>query len=137
MLISDFAQVTGLTRDTVRFYVRQGLLRPKTDGKGGRNPYQIFSDEDVQIAEFIRVAQSLGMPLKEIASLNAARREGTATRERSIEVLGAQLNLLQTKAMELERMSDYLRAKIVWLSSGEQGAQPEFKDYSNGYRLGK
>jgi DNA-binding transcriptional MerR regulator len=121
----------------VRFYVRQGLLRPKTDGKGGRNPYQIFSDEDVQIAEFIRVAQSLGMPLKEIASLNAARREGTATRERSIEVLGAQLNLLQTKAMELERMSDYLRAKIVWLSSGEQGAQPEFKDYSNGCRLGK
>jgi hypothetical protein len=47
------------------------------------------------------------------------------------------ISVPQTKAMELERMSDYLRAKIVWRSSGEQGAQPEFKDYSNGYRLGK
>ncbi len=28
MLIQEFCRATGLTRDTVRFYVRQGLLAP-------------------------------------------------------------------------------------------------------------
>jgi MerR family transcriptional regulator, copper efflux regulator len=134
MLISDFARVTGLTRDKVRFYVRQGLLRPRTNGKGGRNPYQIFNAEDVQIAEVIRVAQSLGMSLKEIAALNKARREGSATREGSIAVLSKQLALLQVKATELQRMSAYLRAKIDWLASDEQGARPAFRNDSSSFR---
>jgi len=34
MLISEFARVTGLTRDTVRFYARLGLLQPPTNVKG-------------------------------------------------------------------------------------------------------
>ncbi len=34
MLISEFARTSGLSRDTVRFYVRLGLLRPETNGKG-------------------------------------------------------------------------------------------------------
>jgi hypothetical protein len=36
MLISEFARITGLTRDTVRFYARRGLLQPETNDKGGR-----------------------------------------------------------------------------------------------------
>jgi MerR family copper efflux transcriptional regulator len=82
MLISDFARVTGLTRDTVRFYARLGLLRPQTNGKGGRNPYSVFTDEDVRAVEVIRISQSLGMSLKEIAAFNEERREGHLTCER-------------------------------------------------------
>ena len=61
MLISEFARVTGLTRDTVRFYARLGLLQPKTNGKGGRHPYSVFTEKDIQAAEVIRISQSLGM----------------------------------------------------------------------------
>ena len=59
MLISEFARVTGLTRDTVRFYARLGLLQPQTNGKGGRHLYSVFTDKDIQAAEVIRIAQSL------------------------------------------------------------------------------
>ena len=41
MLISEFARLTGLTRDTVRFYARLGILRPQTNGKGGRHPLML------------------------------------------------------------------------------------------------
>ena len=41
MLISEFARVTRLTRDTVRFYARLGLLQPQTNGKGGRHPLML------------------------------------------------------------------------------------------------
>ena len=95
MLISEFAIAAGLSRDTIRFYVRLGLLQPQTTAKGGRRPYQLFSAEDVQAARIIRIAQSLGMSLKEIAGTAKARREGCMTRERSVEVLRGQLDLLE------------------------------------------
>ena len=58
MQISEFSRRTGLSRDTVRFYVRLGLLKPKTSAKGGSNPYQLFSDDDLQLAEVIRIPRT-------------------------------------------------------------------------------
>jgi MerR family transcriptional regulator, copper efflux regulator len=126
MLISDFARLTGLTRDTVRFYARLGLLRPQTNGKGGRHPYSVFTDKDVRAAEVIRISQSLGMSLKEIAAFNEERREGHLTCERKVEIMSAQLVRLEAKATELEVMKSYVRAKIDWLTRGKQGQQPDF-----------
>jgi DNA-binding transcriptional MerR regulator len=118
MLISDFAGATGLSRDTVRFYVRLGLLRPRTSDKGGRHPYHFFTTEDVQTAEVIRVGQSLGLSLKEIAALDTERRESGITGERLIEILSGQLASLEAKARELEKMTRFVRAKIGWLLAG-------------------
>jgi MerR family copper efflux transcriptional regulator len=132
MLISEFARVTGLPRDTVRFYARLGLLQPKTNGKGGRHPYSVFTDKDIQAAEVIRIAQSLGMSLKEIAAFTEERRKGHLTRERRVEIMSAQLVSLEAKATELEVMISYVRAKIDWLTLGERGQQPDFGSYARG-----
>jgi MerR family transcriptional regulator, copper efflux regulator len=129
MLISEFARVTGLTRDTVRFYARLGLLQPQTNSKGGRHPYSVFTDKDVQAAEVIRISQSLGMSLKEIALINEERRNGELTCERSLEITRAQLARLEAKATELEMMISYVRAKIAWLTRGKQGRQPHFGSF--------
>jgi len=126
MLISEFARKTGLFRDTVRFYVHLGLLRPQAGGLGGRRPYQIFNAADVKAASIIRIAQSLGMSLREIAGIAKERREGRVTRKRSSEILRGQLSVLEGKARELAAMSSYLRAKIEWLEGGEQGDPPDF-----------
>jgi MerR family transcriptional regulator, copper efflux regulator len=130
MLIAEFARVTGLARDTVRFYTRLGLLQPRTNGKGGRHPYSVFTDKDIQAAEVIRISRSLGMSLKEIAAINEERRNGKLTCERSLEITGAQLVRLEAKASELEMMISYMRAKIAWLTRGKQGLQPHFGSYT-------
>jgi MerR family copper efflux transcriptional regulator len=129
MLISEFARVTGLTRDTVRFYARLGLLRPRTNGKGGRHPYSVFTDKDIQAAEVIRILQSLGMSLKEIAAINEERRNGELTCERSLEITRAQLVRLEAKGTELDMMISYVRAKIAWLTRDKQGRRPDFWSY--------
>jgi MerR family copper efflux transcriptional regulator len=49
--------------------VRRGLLTPETNGKGGRNPYQVFTAEHVRAAKFICTAQSLGLSLKDLAAI--------------------------------------------------------------------
>ncbi len=126
MLISEFARAAGLSTDTVRFYVRRGLLTPEMGGKGGRNPYQLFTAQHVRDARIIRLAQSLGMSLKEIAALGEAHRRGGITRDRSIEIMTAQLRRLEEKAAELEAMAGYLRAKLAWLGGGKQGPEPDF-----------
>jgi MerR family copper efflux transcriptional regulator len=132
MLISEFARVTGLTRDAVRFYARLGLLRPQTNGKGGRHPYSVFTEKDIQAAEVIRIAQSLGMSLKEIAAFNEERRKGYLTSKRKVEIMSAQLVSLEAKATELKVMISYVRAKINWLKGDQERPEPDFGSYARG-----
>ena len=130
MLISEFARETGLTVDTVRFYVRKGLLTPEKTGKGSRNLYQDFTDEDIKAAKVIRIAQSLGLSLNDLVAIGEERRAGRHTPEFSIAILSKQLNMLETKAAELKAMTRYLHAKIDWLKDGEKGPSPDFDIYT-------
>ena len=124
MLISEFSRKAGLSRETVRFYVRLGLLHPLTTQKGGRNPYQQFREADLAIAELTRIGQALGLSLKEIAALMERRRKGNLPLKGRIELMRAQLAQLDDKAIELERLRAYVRAKIDWQEHGEIGPEP-------------
>jgi DNA-binding transcriptional MerR regulator len=134
MLISEFARATGLSRDTVRFYVRRGLLAPLGGNKGGSNPYQVFTNEHVQMARTIRMAQSLGFSLREIAALNVEYQAKRITPSRGAEILRAQLVRLEEKAAHVNAMVSYIRAKLAWLHAGSKGPEPNFTDYENGAR---
>ncbi|CAN5188040.1 MerR family transcriptional regulator [soil metagenome] len=132
MLISEFAKVTGLSVDTVRFYIRKGLITPTQSEMGGRNPYQVFNDEHVSSAKLIKFCQSLGMSLKEIVFISEEQRKGRITRERSIEFMNTQLKRLDAKSAELATMSNYLRSKIAWMENGGKGTPPDFEKFATG-----
>jgi MerR family transcriptional regulator, copper efflux regulator len=132
MQISEFARATGLTPDTVRFYVRRGLLTPQLGKKGGSNPYQMFTAEHVEAARMIRMAQSLGFSLREIAALNEEYRKSGISHKRAAEIMRGQLSRLEEKAAHLNGMMAYLRAKLVWLDGGGKGREPSFADYVDG-----
>lgn len=132
MLISDFAKATGLSLDTVRFYIKRGLITPETGSKGGRNPYQIFTADHVREARMIQMAQSLGMSLKEISAIGEEYRKGLITEARSVELMEQQLHRLERKQAELTAMGAYLQAKIAWVKAGSPGAEPDFSTYVPG-----
>jgi MerR family copper efflux transcriptional regulator len=129
MLISEFARATQLSRDTVRFYVRRGLLKPLAGNKGGSNPYQVFTHEHVQTARAIRMAQSLGFSLREIAVLNVEYQAKRITPARGAEIMRAQLARLEEKAAHVGDMISYIHAKLAWLEAGGKGPEPNFTDY--------
>ena len=129
MLISEFARATGLSRDTVRFYVRRGLLKPLSGNKGGSNPYQVFTSEHVQMARTIRMAQSLGFSLREITALNAEYQAKRITRARGAEIMRWQLARLEEKAAHVGAMISYVHAKLAWSETGCKGPEPNFTDY--------
>lgn len=124
MQISEFSRAAGLSPDTVRFYVRRGLLAPETGTRGGSNPYQIFTPQHLEIARLVRLAQSLGFTLREIGAIAAELGSAGLTRKRKIAIMQERLDALDVKAAELQRMAAYLRAKIAWIEGGESGPEP-------------
>jgi DNA-binding transcriptional MerR regulator len=56
------ADATGLSRDTLRFYEKRGLLRARR----GANGYRDYPPETVEWLRYLRLAQSLGFTLAEI-----------------------------------------------------------------------
>ncbi|MDV6330074.1 MerR family transcriptional regulator [Asticcacaulis sp. 201] len=128
MLIGAFARRAGLSQDTVRFYVRKGLLAPQSSRQGGRNPYQIFSERDVSTALMIRFAQSLGMPLKEIAVIASELAGEGLSAQREMEIIDTQVARLEEKAADLARLLAYLHAKRDWMARGKPGDEPRFSE---------
>jgi len=130
MLISQFSRVTGLSPDTIRFYIGKGLLRPERSSRGGSNPYQIFGPQDVTTARMIRLQQSLGYSLREIAALNEEYRSGASSPERTAQVLRLQVARLEERRADLESALAFLNGKLAWIAAGKPGDAPEWQDYS-------
>ncbi|MGK5023837.1 MerR family transcriptional regulator [Janthinobacterium sp. RB2R34] len=62
MRIGAMAQATGLSRDTLRFYEKRGLLRARR----GANGYRDYPPEALDWLRYLRTAQELGFTLAEI-----------------------------------------------------------------------
>ena len=129
MLIKEFSTASGLPVDTIRFYIRKGLIKPEVGAKGGSNPYQIFTKEHVQAAKIIRVSQALGFPLKGIAGTIAEYMSGEMSPEQSVGIVREQLAKMERKARELQEVVLYMRAKLAWMEAGAEGEGPDFDDF--------
>lgn len=64
MLISELSQKTGVSKDTIRFYEKTGLLI--SNNKRAENNYRNYDDEVVSCLEFIKHSKALGFTLREI-----------------------------------------------------------------------
>jgi MerR family copper efflux transcriptional regulator len=62
MQIGEIASATGISRDTLRFYEKRGLLRARRSDNG----YRDYPPEAVDWLRYIRMAQTLGFTLAEI-----------------------------------------------------------------------
>ncbi|BAU93623.1 transcriptional regulator, MerR family [Methylorubrum populi] len=125
MLISEFARATGLTTDTVRFYIRHGLLEPNKTSKGGRNPYSVFTKEHLRLVEDIRVGQMLGLSIKQMVALKKEQDSCGLPPERGREVGVALLRDLERKAEHFQKLAAWLKASIEWEDKGQTGPRPE------------
>jgi len=126
MLISEFAEQTGLSVETVRFYVGKGLLAPKRSALGGRSRYQIFSADDVAAARMIQLQKSLGYTLSEIAALTREYKAGARSATRTAAVLRNQIQRLQAQRSQIENAVSFLTEKLAWVEAGKPGDAPQF-----------
>jgi DNA-binding transcriptional MerR regulator len=64
--IGELAERSGVSRDTIRFYEREGLL-PRPQRTATR--YRIYADDDIGRVLFVRQAQAIGLTLDDIREL--------------------------------------------------------------------
>ncbi|MFV8187809.1 MerR family transcriptional regulator [Streptomyces spinosirectus] len=105
MRIGELAAQAGLTRDTIRFYEKIGLVT----GRRLPNGYRDFPPEAVPWLQYVRTAQTLGFSLAEIARTGEELRQqpDTATAlstlfEEKIKVIDARMAQLAALRTELD-----------------------------------
>lgn len=66
MKVAQLARAAGVSSDTVRFYTREGLLKPARDPDNG---YQEYGSDDLSRLRFARKARQIGFTLREVAEI--------------------------------------------------------------------
>jgi DNA-binding transcriptional MerR regulator len=104
--IGELASRVAVSADTVRYYEKQGLLRPETRSEGG---YRLYGENAIRRLQFIKQAQHCGFSLAEVAELLKLQGEPEArcddVRHRAV-----------AKKLELERKIRALQAMSVALN---------------------
>jgi DNA-binding transcriptional MerR regulator len=93
MNIREFAEQTGLTAHTLRYYERAGLM-----GDVGRdeNGHRVYGPHDLQWVAFLHHLRETGMSIREMERYCALRAQGDAT-------MAARLALLERHTEQLAR----------------------------------
>ncbi|WP_159451288.1 MerR family transcriptional regulator [Demequina sp. NBRC 110054] len=107
--IDEAAARMGISKHTLRYYEREGLLAPVGKAPNGHRRY---SDEDLGWVRTIQLLRGTGMPIREIKDFVELSRSGDHTVPERIEVLVRyREELLERMAADRERL-DFLDFKL-------------------------
>lgn len=117
MRIKELAARTGLSRDTIRYYEKLGLLAPEREAGG--NGYKNYGQRDVDALYVVSQAKRLGMTLTTIRAHLGRFLGGAMSPEELTALFESQLTVVAARRAELEAYEGYLREKIARMASGE------------------
>jgi len=106
--IGSLAKQAGVRIDTVRYYEKNGLLKPSTRLASG---YRRYGQTEVARLRFIRRAQALGFTLKEVRDLLALSAQKDVMRVKKS--AQAKLDDVNERIASLERIRDGLSTLIA------------------------
>ncbi|KYC40689.1 hypothetical protein WA1_23905 [Scytonema hofmannii PCC 7110] len=110
MLIGELAKTTGLSKDTIRFYEKMGLI-DADERQAGTRTYKEFSPLMVERLMMITQGKSLGFTLNEIKYLIQAWGNDIMPTDEKIRVIDSKLEEISEKIQQLEQIKIYLTAK--------------------------
>ncbi|WP_339134037.1 MerR family transcriptional regulator [Streptomyces sp. f51] len=108
MRIGELAAQTGMSRDTIRFYEKVGLVT----GRRLANGYRDFPPETVAWLAYVRTAQALGFTLAEIARTGETLREAPDSAEALSALFEEKLRIVETRIAELATLRTDLVTRI-------------------------
>lgn len=116
LTIGKIAGLTKVTRDTLRYYEREGLIRPSAKSNAG---YRLYGRDAVRRVRFIKEAQHCGFTLTEIRQLLALRASDAACCCDVRRVAVEKKLELEAKIKAMSNMSKALDHLIVACTNGK------------------
>lgn len=113
--ISEFAKISGVTRQTLIYYDRIGLFSPAVVDE---NKYRKYSHGQIETISAITILRDLGVPLKKIKGLLK-----DVSPEKTVEVLNYQLKIINDKIDELSSLKNMLSLRINQIKNGKDAAR--------------
>ena len=107
--IEQAAERMGLTKHTLRYYEREGLLPPVAKGVNGHRRY---SEEDLGWLKFLQLLRATGMPIREMKDFMALTWAGNHTIPDRVEVLTRYRAELEKHMAEDREHLAFLNRKI-------------------------
>ena len=114
MLIGELAQKTGLSKDTIRFYEKEGLL-DRTVSNRGDNNYRQYTDDAIEKLNFIKKGKTLGFTLKEIKKIMIEW--DSVSSEQAVNFIQVKVEQIDEKIGQLEQFRTYLLEKKARLEA--------------------
>lgn len=111
MLIGKAAALSGVSKDTVKFYTRKGLIKC-TFKKAGSARYADYDQSVVEFIQGIKIMQSLGFSLTEIKPLAAEYAAGKIGTAHGQAILKAKLHEIELKQQRLTELATAIQAKL-------------------------
>ena len=101
--IGAMAKRAGLSRSTLLYYDRLGLLKAR--GRSAGN-YRLYSAADMDRLERICAHRSMGIPLKQIGELldHTGEQPAVEILQRRLETLGREMNVLRQQQRAITRL---------------------------------
>lgn len=110
MLIGELAKKTGLTKDTIRFYEKRGLIESQ-ERQAGTRAYMDFSPEMLDRVAMITQGKSLGFTLSEMKHLIDTWGNMEMPIAEKLKIIDSKLEQIGEKMRRLEEVKLYLTAK--------------------------
>lgn len=109
MTIMEISEACGLSRDTLRYYERVGLIPRVTRDKSGNREY---SEKDRGWVDFIKCMRGAGIPIEILIDYVQMFENGDATRETRKALLTEQRDLLAERIAVMQKTLERLNYKI-------------------------
>lgn len=107
MKVKALATTTGVSSDTVRFYTREGLLRPK---KNPANGYHEYQSSDVKRLDFILKARQLAFSVEDIKTLLEQSDRGETPCPTARALIEERLSEMERRLQELQKLCRRMRS---------------------------
>jgi len=105
----ELARLTGVSRDTLRYYERRKLLPAQARSENG---YRRYRGDAVHRVRLIRGALSIGFTVGELSEILAARDRGDAPCRRVHALAIEKADALEARIAEMQTLLDTLRLAI-------------------------
>lgn len=117
--ISQLARAAGVPTSTIRYYERVGLVQL---AKRADNNYRVYTEDTLQVIQFIRAAQSAGFTLDDIRALLTLHNGDTAVCKDVQPLIEKRLDDVSQRIKEMRHIQRLLKSFLATCHEQDQDA---------------
>ena len=105
LTVNGVVKASGLSRETLRYYEKRGLLKPQRQASNG---YRLYAADDLQRLEFIFKTKKAGFTIRKIRELLDLRKSVNATCRLGRDMAREQIRHANQKIVALKEVRSIL-----------------------------